>query len=342
MNYIFYLHSNICVISVFKTIENLIEKNEDVVIVSERGTKFPIKSDKIRIYNVQEILDGNIKKTSNPFTKIWNYKFRVYKECRKFAMTIINKRAFVIYTPSYNMYSVRPFLESEFCNGYYFIEEGTLSYLTSNSLHTKYIERRYKQGRFFLDLLGMGEVPDYYVTNKFKGCLCLSDYAFPWCNNKQVTDIGSYYANMNYEELEANNIIVSDWLRNDIGVLEDAFNTVVERLIKNGNEKIAIKFHPQAYAYEKEKISAILSTVKKKYKTIETVLLPAEYPLELLMYHKTMNVYSIFGHSSVLLYALILKSNVFVVNHIGRQTDIREVATIHQFIRDINLKYARY
>lgn len=342
MNYIFYLHSNICVISVYKTIENLIKKGESVIIVSERGTKFPIESDRIVIYDVQEVIDSSIKKTSNLVLQILNYKFKVYKKCREFAESIIDKKDFVIYTPSYNMYSVRPFLENEFCKGYYFIEEGVLSYLTSESLHIRYRDRRYKKGRILLDLLGMGEKPDCYITNKFKGCLCLSDYTFPWCKNtKDVTDIASYYANMNFEDIGVNSIIITDWLRDDIGILENAFIKIVDRLVNEGNRKIAIKFHPQAYAYEKEKIAHILDCINDKYKSIETNILPAEYSLELLMYHRKMNVYSIFGHSSVLLYALILKSKAFVVNHSGNQTEIYEIPTVPQFIKDINISYAR-
>ena len=97
------------------------------------------------------------------------------------------------------MYSVRPFLKDEHCKGYYFIEEGVLSYLTSRSLHTRYIERRYKQGRILLELFGMGEVPDCLITNKFKGCLCLSEHAFPWCKHEKiVTGIASYFDNMDF------------------------------------------------------------------------------------------------------------------------------------------------
>ena len=41
MNHIFYLHSNTCVISSFDVISELLSRHENIIVVTERNTKFP-------------------------------------------------------------------------------------------------------------------------------------------------------------------------------------------------------------------------------------------------------------------------------------------------------------
>ena len=75
MNHIFFLHSNICTIVAFNTIKGLIEKEEKVVVILNRGTKFPFFVEKVKTFDIQYITDEYRKSSSNIIGKFLNYRF---------------------------------------------------------------------------------------------------------------------------------------------------------------------------------------------------------------------------------------------------------------------------
>lgn len=331
MNHIFYLHSNTCVISAYDIIEDLVSKQETVIIVSERNTKFSFFKGKVLFYDMQKIIDRYRKPSKNFFGKFLNYKKQIIPHCGLYAKEIIDNMDFVFYTPSYNMYSVKPFLLDQHCRGYYFIEEGFMAYLSDDTLRKHYNNRRYKGGRFLLDFVGTGDSYDYYVTNKFKGCYGLTDYSFPWCDNKVITKFDGYFSNLPYDDIDVNNLITTDWLSANIEILQSAFKAVVDKININRCSKIAIKFHPTAFINEKGKIDILIEYLHRNYDDIEFIILPSSFSVEALMYHRTVNIYCIFGVSSLQLYALMLKSRPFMVSK-NEEIDIKEIESIPQFV----------
>ena len=314
---------------------------ERVIIILERSTLFPYFRGKVETYNVQEVIDKYRRNSTTLIGKVLNYRFTLYPQCKKFAKRIINREDAIVYTPSYNMYSVRPFLDSKYCKGYFYIEDGALSYLSAESLHKRYYKRKYKGGLFLMSLLGAGEKPDCYVNKKFMGCVGVSEYAYPWCmKNKVITSVTEFFSIQSYEDLGVKHVIISDYLRGDCSVILDAFNKVIDRIEREDHPKIiAIKFHPSAYTYELEKTKKLKNEIKKKYNNIEFIFLSSQYSIETMMYFTSVQLYSIFGASSLLLYALVLKSKAFMVNHKDKLITIRELPTVQDFVDYSNRQY---
>ncbi len=333
MNHIFYLHSNTCVMSSYDMIEKLVKQGESVIVISERKVTFPFFEGKVKKFDMQEVIDKNRRNTSNIVLLLINYKTRLHPQCRIFAEKVINREDFILYTPSYNMYTIKPFVNSRFCLGYYYIEEGFQAYLSQKTLRKNYLDRRYRKGRILMDFVGAGESLDYKVTPKFRGCICLSDFSFPWCNEKIIAGFDSYFSQVPYEDVEIDNLITTDLLKNEIGVIEESFKVVIDQMLAdNPTMRLGIKFHPSAFAYAKGKVARLTEYVRKTYPSLCVIFLPAPYSIELLMYHRKLNVYCVFGISSLMLYGLMLKTRPFMVNRTGEITEIRAIQSIPEFL----------
>lgn len=333
MNHIFYLHSNTCVMSSYDMIEKLVKQGESVIVISERKVVFPFFEGIVKKFDIQEVIDKYRKNTSNIVSLVFNYRTKLHPQCRVFAENIISGEDFVLYTPSYNMYTIKPFVKSRFCCGYYYIEEGFQAYLTEKTLRKNYLERRYRKGRILMDFVGAGESLDYKVTPKFRGCISLSKFSFPWCNEKIITGFDGYFSHVPYEDVEIDNLITTDLLKKEIGAIEESFKVVIDKmLVDNPTMRLGIKFHPSASAYAKEKVARLTEYVKKTYPTLDVIFLPAPYSIESLMYHRELNVYCVFGISSLMLYGLMLKNRPFMVNRTGEVTEIRAIQSIPEFL----------
>lgn len=332
MNHIFYLHSNTCVISSFDVISQLLSKDEKVIIISERNTKFPFFEGQITLYDMQKTIDTYRNNTHNVFQLAINYKISLMPHCEEVAMDIIDEQDFIFYTPSYNMYSVKPFLTSKYCKGYYFIEEGFMAYLSEETLRRHYRNRRYKQLHFLMDFIGAGESFDYLVTDKFRGCYGLTEYSFPWChNNKVVTGFDGYFSNQVFDDVDVKYLITTDWLKDDFDVLKKAFDSTLNEILHNDEHpKLAIKFHPTAFINEKKKINSLIDYIQNKFKGIDLEVLPSSFSIETLMYHHPLNIYCIFGVSSLQLYALMLKSTPHMI--VKEDYSVREIKDIPEFV----------
>lgn len=338
MKHIFYLHSNICVISSYDTIIKLVEKGENVVVVSERHTRFPRFNEIIVTYDIEDIIDRYRKSSSNVFSQTINYRCDLIPNYKRFAADVIREEPFMLYIPSYSMFTILPFLHSKYCLGYYFIEEGALSYLSAKSLRKRYLKRRYMKGRFLLDLIGAGETPDYKITRNFKGCIALSNEAFPWCVDKRIlTGFNGYYSNIVQDDVDIEHLIITDYLRSNKSIIIAAFKKIIDSVIKPGfTPRIGIKFHPTAYAYEGKKIDIIMSELEVLYPDINLILLPAPFSVEKLMYQRHLSLYSVFNSSSLLLYSIMLKSRSYMLTFCGEQISVTSIPTINDFIRLTN------
>lgn len=335
MRHIFYLHSNICAIVSHSIISELIRNNEEVVVVSERKTIFPSFKDQILIYDIQQVIDTYRKKDQKLIEYVINYRFDLIPQLRKFAKDVIDNQDFILYLPSCNMFTIQPFLKSKYCKGYYYIEEGTLSYLSKEKLEQRYYTRKYKEGMFLLDFLKMGIAYEFKVSNKFRGCICLSDKAYPWCpkNQKTIVDIKDSLAAFEYSNIATDVVITTDYLRLQLETYLEAFDIVINKIVsESSHHRIYIKFHPTAYLFEETKMNKIMDCLNEKYNDIIKGYLPPSFLMEGLLCDNKVSLYSIFGLSSLLLYALVFGSKAFEVEIDNNDVSINEIVSVDDFL----------
>lgn len=340
MNHIFSIHSNICVIVVYERVKQLLENNENVIIVSDRNTKFPFFEDRIKFYDIQYITDTYRGKCSNSIQKFVNYAFEYLPHYKKSAKQIINEEDFTLYLSSCNYFTVSPYLWNKHCKEYYFIEEGTMSYMDLGELRRRY-KKQLRKGQALLNLIGFRTSFDFYTDKRFRGCICVSQSAFPWCEtNKFVADL-SYYikadTNENNEE-EYNAIVVTDYLDKDISIILQGFSLIFDDILKRGNTRIAIKMHPTAFSYQKEKIKEIEKYVKQTYSCINVAFLPSSCVIEKMLVRNKVIVYSIFDVSSLLLYALALNSRAIVLTCNGK-IEMKELTSTTVLLEEVYKSY---
>ena len=339
MKHIFYLHSNICAIVSHGIISDLVRNNEEVVVVSERKTIFPSFKDQIKVYDIQQIIDTYRKKDQKLIGHVINYRFDLIPQLRKFAKDVIGDQEFILYLPSCNMFTIQPFFKSKYCSGYYFIEEGTLSYLSKEKLKQRYYTSKYKKGLFLLDFFNMGIAYEFKVTNKFRGCICLSDKAYPWCSHdlKTFVNIKDSLAVFEYKNISTDVVITTDYLRRQKENYLDAFDFVINKVMsENPSYKIYVKFHPTAYLFEETKMNEIIDYLKEKYGDIIKGFLLPSYLMEGLLCDNKVCLYSIFCQSSLLLYALVFGSKAFVVEKDNNDITINEIANVNNFLEISN------
>ena len=336
MNHIYFLHSNICTIVAFKTIKELIEKGDNVVIILNRGTKFPFFEGKVRIFDIQYITDEYRKSSSNVIGKYLNYRFHYLPLFDETAKEIIGEEEFILYAPSYNLFILRYFFNSSYLKGYYYLEEGTLSYTSKKLLLRRYYKKIFLKGRLVSGLLGLREYFDSKVTKKFKGCICLSDQAFQWLSyNKTISTIDDYLYALDEPPLIVDALIVTGYLNEDILELYKGLDSIFAQIRLKNQKSVAVKFHPTAASYQREKCKQIKTYLTSKYTNTEILFVNTSYSLEGSLYQRKTDLYSIFGMSSLCLYSLIFGSRSYVIN---RETpkEINEVSSVENFMYRAN------
>ena len=342
MKHIFYIHSNICTISVFDTIQELVKKNEKVIIVSLLNTNFPLVNKRIEFYSLDTIIEKYRKDSNNVISKFLNYKYEYLPPFSEAAKSVIAEENFYIYIPTYNLFYIRPYLNSKYCKGYYYIEEGFMSYASINALKWRYFKRQILKGHIFLKLFGIGEKFEYTLNNKFKGCISLSEHAFPWYSgNKIINGVSNYMSYIIEEPENFDYMIVTDWMEKDLNVIEKGFDYVLQQIAsEKPDPHIGIKMHPTAYSYQKEKINKLIEYINRFYPKLRIKYLPSPYCVEFNLFYKETNIYSIFGMSSLLLYACVFGSKSYVIQYNEGKIDCSpfyDVKSVLDFIS--NYKY---
>jgi hypothetical protein len=337
MKHIFFLHSNTCVITAYQTIKELIKNNEKVIVILNRGTKFPFYNGDVTIFDIQFITDNFRKRSTNFFNKIYNYKFQYLPHFDVIAKEIIGEEQFILYAPSYNQFTLRSFFNSKYLIGYYYIEEGTLSYLSLKSLKRKFYKKMYLKGRFISKVIGLKEYYDYVITNKFRGAICLSTYAFPWLsNNKIINKFDEYLVNLNEKSLDVDALIVTGYLFETLDEIYNGLNIIFDKILSDSNKrKVAIKFHPTAFSYHREKCELVKQYLNNKYSNLEIIFLESSYSVEGSLYRNKTDLYSIFGISSLCLYSLVFGSNSFVVYR-KHSMYLDEITSVDDFLKKAN------
>ena len=191
MKRIIYIHSNICSITIHRLITEFERKSENVLIITGRGTDWPYRqnSEKTKIVKIEDISDMDVLSiiTISSVRELFTAS-KKYSLIKKIANSVIGDEKFVLYVPHLKIPFFQALSRHTLCKGYYFIEEGTMSYLSPNRL--KQIFHYSLSKKIILFLCGIYYDYPYSINNNFKGTIAISDYAFIWNHkNKLLTSV---------------------------------------------------------------------------------------------------------------------------------------------------------
>jgi|SRR5690625_3513612 len=196
MKYIFTIHSPITFLIAYDIIHKEQLPENDVIMISSSNYKPPIQLDYIR-KSFQDVNKSLIKKVQT-----WN----VPKAYDKYINNLTKGESYIAYIDMMHMYQ-RLLITNENCKGFHFIEEGSASYVRSDSLNLltrvyRTMPYRYNRFRDFavgikfilrgysLRTLALPYWPENYRYFKNMQFYCLSSEAYPGIDdhNKVVVE----------------------------------------------------------------------------------------------------------------------------------------------------------
>ena len=213
-----------------------------------------------------------------------------------------------------------------------------MSYMSERILLKRYYKKLFRKGLIFSGLLGVRVFYDYKITKKFKGAICLSLNAFPWLNkNKIINKSDDYFSKQEETPLNVDAFIVTDYLSDKLEDIKKGLSLIFDHLLLSEKKnKVALKFHPTAYSYQREKCECIRKFLELKYPEFEIVYVLPSYSIEGFLWRCKTEIYSIFGLSSLCLYALIMGSKAFIINR-SSLFSLDEVSTVNDFLVKANI-----
>ncbi len=314
MTHIFYLISNICSIVAYDVI-NQISHSDRVVVILNRGCVFDVLKDKIECFDATERFKGY----RNHLGSLWEvdtYKhLNAYKkylrDAKCWLRDIINGEDFYLYLPNYAIEMCQMLARNKHCQGYYYLEEGTMAYMSITSIKKLNYDIKTRIGnvaRFLL--LGIRSSFQLEVTSKFAGTIALSNEAFQWNKQKEKRLIeGKGYLELKSRGLTFyDNCIIISYASYDIEVTLSAIDVAVNHITEvHTSDSIAIKLHPQSYFFYPDYASTLEEAIMKRYGG-RVVILPIPYPVEASIMLNHSSIYSIFVRSSLSLYSLVMSN----------------------------------
>lgn len=338
MLHVFFIHSGITIISSYDFVKQLLQKDEEVVIVTSRGVKWSFFLDSLQVVNLDELLKGkgediNLRKSTIKTIckqiKDWKLYERSLKELIN--NTIIKGRDYFVYLPIY----LDEFVRHPKCKGYYFLEEGVFAYYDRDYV-TK-IARNTFQTHFkklIFPLFGERYRSIDYEGKKFIGSIAISDQAFPWHKKEHIVcDISSYINDVAHNALPFENIIATDVLFDDLPTIEKCLGELFSFVKKEHPGSIAIKLHPLMYMKYKDKadmIEKLISGLESKI-----TILPQNYIVENNIFKYHTNIFSVIGLSSLSLYAICFDAKTYFIHKRNDSFIINRINTIPQFLSTI-------
>ena len=186
MNHLFYLHSNITCLSSYEMIFNLQKRGEEVTIILSRNLKWPFSLKVNRIVNISR-MNFFLHTKVDKIRSLRSYILALYckKRMKNYINSIVGEDDYIAYIPNYKSMIISNLCERKQCKGYYYIEEGTLSYFSID-----YAKKVMHYSNFF-KLLSVVLMVNYDFalkqTKKFKGTISINESAFPWNKRKSQT-----------------------------------------------------------------------------------------------------------------------------------------------------------
>ena len=341
MNRIFFIHSNILTICCYQTVKESLERKEKVIIITNRGYTWPFFEGRVMVYDFTAIFKGEDKnREALHSVKAWK-DYKRYKNYRthlnKVIDEIVAKEAFIFYLPSMALDMTASFAHNKYCKGYYYVDEGSLSYVSENDLK-RYIPNRFKNA--IKSLIGIKDHYHYEMSSKFKGTISITNDAFKWNVNKEkIVNSANGFIEVAKQDIPCfDKVILTEYLKQEFDIIVKSINYSIEKIWQeNPNFKIGIKIHPQAITYNKEKTIALQQYISNKYAG-KITLIPSNVSIEVmsLVYHPT--IYSLFEVSSILLYALLFKSSkTKLIAYNNDSVNILDIKTVEEFNKFLNL-----
>ena len=313
MKHIFYCHSSICIITIYETVKKLSDYNEDIIIILARGAKW--------FYNLRnvEVIDITDKKCLFDVIHIRTLKkillaHKNYAEMDRMVSNIVGERDFLLYIPVIEPFSIS-FIRNKHCLGYYFIEEGILSYQPLQAVRKK----RNRNFLFIAKFIGIRYYNFYTRFSTFKGTLAINNKAFPWniykervvnrIDNVPLQTSDSY--NICYNIIVFSNLFYKSLKHYSLADYCKAIDFTISQISNSNN--IAIKFHPRTPHLEKEMMDEILRYVHTNYANI--TILPDEFSIELNVLNYHSKVFCVFIKSSVFNYSKMFNEQSFFIGY---------------------------
>lgn len=336
MKHIFYVHSNICIVSIFDTVLKIINESSDkILILQNRGCKWFYYDKRIEIINCEDFRIGHpLQLRKENLRTIFGalFKYRCFlKRLKETVEKIINAEPFVIYLPTYNNEIADMFIRNVYCKGYYFIEEGSIDYLPLSFI--KKISCHTKQAVFkkiIFPIIGTRFFFILHQNKKFLGCIALYEEAFSFIKKTHFINKIDSYVECACQQNSYSNIIVTGYLFESNEMIKASISLLLEYI--NPCESVAIKVHPEVYSYP-EKIELIRDIIKDSCRDV--VLLDASYSVELSIFIKHSNIYSLFTKSSLMLYAIKNSAKAFVVTYSNDSLNVKAFISFSECLNDI-------
>jgi len=304
---IFWIHSHITFLISREIIISRLGKGENIIIFLSRGYQLPILFEK---NNIQIVIcpwyRENSRKGHNILVKSNILETRKnVKECKGILDSYINDKPFILFAPTSWEYTVALLIKHRYCKGYYYIEEGTLSYMEDgNVMRRNFLIKQISKYIYNLPYLGMlGQL------SNFIGTYAISEEAFPW-NKKREKHLISFVHEKQYytEYLNIKKIIIFDHLN----MLDEDLIKFINKLcnfLKNNNIlEFAYKFHPVTKSQQNKE--TIIRNALNKFSVTE---LPSDFIIELFLINRQISMYSINSLSSLSIYAKKFGSKSFLI-----------------------------
>lgn len=289
MLHIFYTHSHITSIVIYDTIRKLLEQGERVVVITRRSQQW--KSEKnvsvvdLSNYTITSLLSISYLKT--------------IKEIKKILTEAINHTPYYLYIPDSYEIVCSILQKSSYCERYYYIEEGSISYAKSFSRHLR-ITRRIKN--VVKNLCGFS-TSDFILSQKFGGTISISEKAFPWNKKERIINSPkSYLENCISGQELFENYIIFGYLNVGISQLHYLVDAICRFIKENHLVSIAAKFHPYSYKVNPSAIKDLTEYMQKK--DIDFTILQNDYVVEKALLLKKSNILSVQDATSLMIYAL--------------------------------------
>ena len=307
MKHIFFINSNITGICAYNTIIDLHNRDEDVIVLLVRNTKWQFDTGKARILDISRLLRFcyNILPQIRSFSDIIK-ALSLKKRLKKYVSGLVEGKDFKMYIPQYHSIIASSFCNHKLCKGYYYLEEGIGAYgsISWNKKAMGYSSLY----RLFSVMTGVPYYFAYHTNNKMKGVICLNENAFPWYKGNRILNCCVFNGNNNQYKKERN-IIILPPLTGDVSVIIQTISELLRYLLEHNRKPIAIKFHPRTGNEERNNLKLVMSSLVKK----DIEVLPDNYIVEFNLMKNESALYSVAVKSSLLVYALNFGRDAFFV-----------------------------
>lgn len=314
-----------------------IDQKDNVIIVTDRNCEWPFFKDNVSIYDFTQIFGSDYKKrvSLNGINAFRDYlKYRSYiSHLKKVVTSIVKNEDFIFYMPSMAKDITAAFAYNKHCKGYYYVDEGSLAYMSQDLINQRFTSNFKNSLR---RLLKIEDHFHYEVLSTFKGTISITKEAFSW-NKKYLKIINpiNEYVNETRNNLPSlNSVIVTGLFSEDINIIIAGIVYTVDNILSKGcDSRIGIKLHPYAITNNRDKTLKILQYIKDKYKE-QIIVIPNEISIEAmsLVYHP--RLYSLFTLSSIILYGLLLKSSDgYLIDYENETFSIVGINSVEEFYR---------